>query len=70
VRVNGIAPGAMRTSWLGELTARERRRARDRALLRRFGEPEELGEAVAELALGPCRFRTGHVLVLDGGLVL
>jgi 3-oxoacyl-[acyl-carrier protein] reductase len=70
VRVNGVAPGPMRTSWLDELTPRERRRKREQTLLQRFGEPEELGEAVADLALGPCRFRTGQVLVLDGGMVL
>lgn len=70
VRVNGVAPGPMGTSWLGELTPAERRRKRDRVLLRRFGEPEELGEAIADLALGPCRFRTGQVLVIDGGMAL
>jgi 3-oxoacyl-[acyl-carrier protein] reductase len=70
VRVNGVAPGPMRTSWLSELTPAERRRKRDRVLMRRFGEPEELGEAIADLALGPCRFRTGQVLVIDGGMVI
>jgi 3-oxoacyl-[acyl-carrier protein] reductase len=70
VRVNGVAPGAMRTSWLGELTPAERRRKRGQALLRRFGEPEELAAAIADLALGPCRFRTGQVLVIDGGTAL
>jgi 3-oxoacyl-[acyl-carrier protein] reductase len=70
VRVNGVAPGALRTSWLRELTPRQRERARRRTLLGRFGEPEEVAEVIADLALGPCRYRTGQVLVLDGGAAL
>ena len=70
VRVNGVAPGALDTSWLDELSARERRAARDKALLRRYGRPEEVARVVGELALGSSRFQTGQVLVLDGGVVL
>jgi 3-oxoacyl-[acyl-carrier protein] reductase len=70
VRVNGLAPGALDTSWLGELTPRERRAARDKALLRRYGRPEEVARVIGELTLGPSRFQTGQVLVLDGGVVL
>ncbi|HKA25204.1 MAG TPA: SDR family oxidoreductase [Candidatus Eisenbacteria bacterium] len=69
-RVNGLAPGALDTSWLGELAPRERRQARDKALLRRYGKPEEVARVIGELALGPSRFQTGQVLVLDGGVVL
>lgn len=70
VRVNGLAPGALETSWLGELTPRERKQARDKALLRRYGQPEEVARVIGELALGPSRFQTGQVLVTDGGVVL
>ena len=70
VRVNGVAPGALETSWLGELSTRERRTARDKALLRRYGAPEEVARVIGELALGPSRFQTGQVLILDGGVVL
>jgi 3-oxoacyl-[acyl-carrier protein] reductase len=70
VRVNGLAPGALDTSWLGELSSRERRAARDKALLRRYGKPEEVARVIGELALGPAQFQTGQVLVLDGGVVL
>jgi 3-oxoacyl-[acyl-carrier protein] reductase len=69
VRVNGVAPGALSTSWLDELTPAQRRRERDRALLRRFGAPEEVAEVIVELALGGARFRTGQILSLDGGLL-
>ena len=70
VRVNGLAPGALETSWLEELSPRERRLARDKALLRRYGQPEEVARVIGELALGSSRFQTGQVLVLDGGVVL
>jgi 3-oxoacyl-[acyl-carrier protein] reductase len=70
VRVNGIAPGALDTSWLDELSPRERRAARDKALLRRYGKPAEVARVIGELALGPAQFQTGQVLVLDGGVVL
>lgn len=70
VRVNGLAPGALETSWLDELSPAERRQAREKALLRRYGQPEEVARVIGELALGPSRFQTGQVLVLDGGVVL
>jgi 3-oxoacyl-[acyl-carrier protein] reductase len=70
VRVNGVAPGALDTQWLDELTATQRVRARKSALLDRFGEPGEVAHAIVDLALGPCRFRSGQVLILDGGATL
>jgi 3-oxoacyl-[acyl-carrier protein] reductase len=70
VRVNGVAPGALETPWLDELTPAQRRQARKKALLDRFGEPAEIAEAIVDLALGPCRFRSGQVLILDGGATL
>jgi 3-oxoacyl-[acyl-carrier protein] reductase len=70
VRVNGVAPGALETSWLAELTPAQRREARRATLLERFGKPEEIAATIVELALGPGRFQTGQVLVLDGGVAL
>ena len=70
VRVNGVAPGALRTSWLNELTPSQRRKSRQATLLQRLGEPAEVAETVAELAVGESRFQTGQILVLDGGVAL
>jgi 3-oxoacyl-[acyl-carrier protein] reductase len=70
VRVNGVAPGALRTSWLRELSPGERVAAKSKALLERYGEPEEVARVIGELALGPSRFQTGQILVLDGGVAL
>jgi NAD(P)-dependent dehydrogenase (short-subunit alcohol dehydrogenase family) len=36
----------------------------------RWGEPEEVGRAVAMLARGDLSYATGNVLKIDGGLTL
>ena len=75
IRVNAIAPGTIDT----ELSAgsvdpqirRERmeKRARERIPLRRLGEPEDLAGAVAFLCSDDAAYVTGHVLVVDGGIL-
>lgn len=67
VAVNGVAPGAIETAWLAELTPAERRAAKRKALLGRFGRPEEVAAAFYQLAFGEIGFVTGQVLVMDGG---
>src|SRR5262249_56203028 len=52
-RVNGLAPGALDTSWLGELAPRERRQARDKALLPPYGKPQGVARGIGELGLRP-----------------
>lgn len=70
ISVNGVAPGAIDTAWLQELTPKQRRRARDVAVLRRFGKPEEVAELCYQLAFGSFGFLTGEVLVITGGAKL
>ena len=67
VSVNGLAPGAIETAWLDELTPAQRRRAREVAALKRFGKPEEVAELCFQLAFGGFSFLTGQVLIMDGG---
>ena len=67
VSVNGIAPGAIDTAWLQELTPAQRRRARSLAALRRYGKPEEVAELAYQLAFGGFGFLTGEVLLMNGG---
>jgi glucose 1-dehydrogenase len=72
IRVNAIAPGAIRTpinrqAWETE-AARE-------TLLRlipygRIGEPEDVAEAVLWLASDASDYVTGTTLVVDGGMLL
>jgi meso-butanediol dehydrogenase/(S,S)-butanediol dehydrogenase/diacetyl reductase len=69
VRVNAVAPGTIRTSvWDGQ------EGGADRMLplypLRRVGEPSDVAAAVAFLASADASWITGHVLPVDGGLLL
>ena len=67
VLVNAIAPGPiLRPSGL---TRQAEKRALQKTLLKRWGSPQEMVNAVLYLAEGTA-FMTGHVLVLDGGRAL
>ncbi|KAM4628543.1 carbonyl reductase family member 4 [Polymixia lowei] len=65
VRVNLLAPGFIRTGMTAGLSEVEGARA---IPLGRFGEPEEVAQAVLFLLESP--YVTGQVLVVDGGLQL
>ena len=69
VRVNAVAPGTIRTRvWDGQ------EGGADRMLplypLGRVGEPSDVAAAVAFLASVDAAWITGHVLPVDGGLLL
>jgi NAD(P)-dependent dehydrogenase (short-subunit alcohol dehydrogenase family) len=72
IRVNGIAPGVIRTDFsraLWEDPAIEERVTRQ-CPLRRFGEPDDVA-GVAVCLAGPAgRFITGQTLVVDGGEIV
>lgn len=73
IRVNAIAPGAIDTAMLR--SAIEHRGADTEALLKkyslfgRFGESEEVADAVLWLCSDESSFTSGHVLAVDGGLL-
>jgi 3-oxoacyl-[acyl-carrier protein] reductase len=66
VRVNALVPGSIDNATMSEDT----RRARGRDIpLGRVGEPEDLAGPAVFLASDDARYMTGHLLVVDGGLL-
>jgi NAD(P)-dependent dehydrogenase (short-subunit alcohol dehydrogenase family) len=76
ILVNAVAPGFLRTpmSVVDGIDETETREFRDwyidrgRIPLRRAGEPEDVAGTVVFLASPLCRWMTGQVLVVDGGM--
>lgn len=71
IRVNVIAPGPIESSMLHNTSPdflAYNEAIRDRAPLRRFGKPEEIGDAVAFLGSDLAGFVTATTLLVDGGI--
>ena len=73
IRVNGVAPGAIDTAMLRD--AIEHRGADEAVLLKkyslfgRFGQSDEVTNAVLFLCSDESSFTSGHTLSVDGGLL-
>jgi NAD(P)-dependent dehydrogenase (short-subunit alcohol dehydrogenase family) len=65
VRVNAVLPGSFRTDVAKHWPADKE--ANTPAVLRRFGEPEEIVTTILYLASDHSRFTTGAMLRVDGG---
>ena len=64
VRVNGIAPGPV--MWPADVDVTMQAQIIDKTLLKRSGEPEDIGKAALYFAtLAP--YVTGQILAVDGG---
>jgi 3-oxoacyl-[acyl-carrier protein] reductase len=74
VRVNGIAPGYIRTAQaLSEehsLGPEGLERAAEFIPMGRVGEPEDVADVIVFLASEAARYIAGQVLVVDGGLLV
>ncbi|MDH5306728.1 MAG: SDR family oxidoreductase [Myxococcales bacterium] len=70
IRVNGIAPGWVRTEMTENDLPERGVPVRNLCALERAGEPREIAAAIAFLASGVCDFLTGSVLVVDGGQII
>jgi len=74
VRVNGIAPGYIRTAQLlseeNSLGPAGAEKAAEFIPMGRLGEPEDIADVIAFLASKGARYMTGQVLVVDGGLLV
>jgi NAD(P)-dependent dehydrogenase (short-subunit alcohol dehydrogenase family) len=71
VRVNALCPGPVNTPLLQELFAKDEERAARRLVhvpMGRFGEPEEMANAVLFLASDESSFMTANTFLVDGGI--
>ena len=71
VRINAICPGPVNTPLLQELFAKDPERAARRLVhipMGRFGEPEEMANAVLFLASDESSFITASSFIVDGGI--
>ena len=71
VRVNALCPGPVNTPLLKELFAADAERAARRLVhvpMGRFGEPEEMANAVLFLASDESSFMTASTFLVDGGI--
>ncbi len=74
IRVNGIAPGYIRTAQLlseeNSLGPAGAEKAAEFIPMGRLGEAEDIADVIAFLASKGARYMTGQVLVVDGGLLV
>ena len=71
IRVNALCPGPVNTPMLRELFAKDPERAARRLVhvpMGRFGEPEEMANAVLFLASDESSFMTASTFLVDGGI--
>ena len=72
IRVNCVCPGFIETPLAAEVLGMEemasiRDRIREAHQLGRFGQPEEVANAILFLISDEASFVTGHAMVVDGG---
>ena len=70
IRVNGIAPGLVKTDFARALWEPAEEQAAKRNPLRRLGEPEDIANGALFLASDAASWITGQTIVIDGGSLL
>ena len=70
VTANAVAPGLVRTEMTSDLTEAQEQAVLKMVPLGRAATPEEIAPAVVFLASDEAAYVTGHVLSIDGGLVM
>ncbi|MDO8882103.1 MAG: SDR family NAD(P)-dependent oxidoreductase [Pseudotabrizicola sp.] len=74
IRVNGVAPGYIRTAQLlskeNSLGPEGAEKAGEFIPMGRIGEPEDIADVIQFLASNAARYMTGQVIVVDGGLLV
>lgn len=70
VRVNGIAPGLVKTDMARALWEPNEEAVAQQVPLRRLGEPADIAHAAVFLASEQASWITGTTMVVDGGMLL
>lgn len=70
IRINSVAPGAIDTDMLGEVSAEMVEQLRSTTPLGRLGEPEEMANVIAFLLSEESSYITGATIIASGGRIL
>lgn len=73
IRVNGVAPGYIRTAQLlssEHSVGPDADKCGDYIPMGRIGEPDDIADVIVFLASNGARYMTGQVVVVDGGLLV
>ena len=70
IRVNAVAPGLIQTRLTAGIPDKVMDKLQSRIPLGYMGEPEDIANAFTWLASDEAKYVTGHVLAVDGGVVL
>ncbi len=70
ITCNAVAPGFILTEMTAKMPEKVLEMMKEKAPVRRLGLPSDIANAYVFLALDESSFVNGHVLAVDGGLVL
>ena len=70
IRVNAVSPGVIMTDMMSGFTDDDLSALRDEIPLGRIGTPEDVAHAAVFLASDDAGYITGHVLSVNGGMVI
>ncbi|MDE0481509.1 MAG: SDR family NAD(P)-dependent oxidoreductase [Candidatus Poribacteria bacterium] len=70
IRINSVAPGAIATDMLSEVSPEMVEQLRSTTPLGRLGEPEEMANVIAFLLSEESSFMTGATVIASGGRIL
>ncbi len=70
ITCNAVAPGFIETDMTNALPEKVRQQVKQIIPLQRFGQPEDVADAVLFLASPQAAYITGQVITVDGGLYM